>query len=79
MLGDILIFSRKGGNHVGTYVGENKNHFYVFGGNQSNTTNITLISKDRCIGVRRPVYKIQPESVKKYYFDIKGNVSTNEQ
>jgi uncharacterized protein (TIGR02594 family) len=66
MLGDTLVFSRKGGGHVGYYVGEDELFFYVLGGNQSNSVNITKIAKSRCVGVRRAKWRIsQPENVRK--------------
>lgn len=80
ILGDILVFVRKGGGHVGLYVGEDVNYFYVLGGNQSDKVNITKIAKDRLHAVRRPKYKIaQPESCKKYFYNVNGEVSTNEE
>lgn len=79
-LGDVLIFSRKGGGHVGIYICEDSSFYYVLGGNQSDKVNIAKIAKNRCIGIRRPKYNIQPDSVKPYI--IKGldvKPSTNEQ
>jgi len=35
MLGDILVFVRQGGAHVGIYVGEDEDCYHVLGGNQS--------------------------------------------
>lgn len=52
--GAILIFSRKGGGHVGFYVGENQTHYFVLGGNQSNSVNISKIAKERCAAIRWP-------------------------
>ena len=34
-LGDVLVFKRKGGGHVGLYVGHDASAFHVLGGNQS--------------------------------------------
>jgi uncharacterized protein (TIGR02594 family) len=34
-LGDVLVFVRNGGGHVGLYVGEDASAFHVLGGNQS--------------------------------------------
>lgn len=80
VLGDILVFVRKGGGHVGLYVGEDVNNFYVLGGNQSDKVNITKIAKNRLHAVRRPKYRIaQPESAKKYFYSVNGEVSTNEE
>ena len=58
VLGDTLIFSRKGGGHVGTYVGESTDSFFVLGGNQSDKVNITRILKNRLFAIRRPLYSI---------------------
>lgn len=78
-LGDILVFVREGGGHVGFYVGEDKDCYHVLGGNQSNEVNIVRILKSRCIGVRRCAWKIaQPEAVKKITYLGGGKISTNE-
>jgi len=77
-LGDILVFERGSGGHVGFYVGEDSTYFHVLGGNQSNQVCITLIKKSRLLAARRPPYKIQPAAVKPYRLTIKGTVSTNE-
>ncbi len=80
MLGDTLIFGRQGGGHVGYYVGEDATHFAVYGGNQSNMTNITWIDKKRLMGVRRAKWKVQqPVGVKKIFLTRDGEpVSQNE-
>jgi uncharacterized protein (TIGR02594 family) len=46
-LGCVLVFVRQGGGHVGFYVGEDKTHYHVLGGNQGNAVSITRIAKDR--------------------------------
>jgi hypothetical protein len=48
------VFSRKGGGHVGFYVGEDKTYFHVLGGNQSNAVNVMRIAKARCVAIRWP-------------------------
>lgn len=78
MLGDVLVFTRTGGGHVGLYVGEDKECYHVAGGNQSNQFNVTRIAKNRLSGIRRPIYKVQPKSVKKYVLSASGVVSKNE-
>lgn len=79
MLGDILVFKRTGGGHVGIYVGEDKNNYYVLGGNQGDKVCIAKIAKNRIFAIRRPIYSIaQPESVKQYFVSGEGAVSTNE-
>jgi len=79
MLGDVLVFSRDTGGHVGVYVGESKTHYHVLGGNQSNQVSIVLIAKNRLIASRRPAYNVQPLNVRKIVIDSTGTiVSTNE-
>lgn len=78
MLGDILVFVRNGGGHVAIYIGEDKEYYHVIGGNQSDSVNITRISKERCVAIRRPIYKQQPLSVKRYFVSPNGLISTNE-
>lgn len=78
MLGDILVFKRGSGGHVGVYVTEDEKCFHVLGGNQSDAVTIARIEKSRCIGIRRPKYHNQPTSVKKYIVAASGKVSTNE-
>jgi uncharacterized protein (TIGR02594 family) len=78
-LGDVLVFSRTGGGHVGFYVGENASHYYVLGGNQGNCVCIVLIDKARCIAVRRsPFAHGQPAAVRPIWRNAGGVVSTNE-
>lgn len=78
-LGDVLVFVRDGGGHVGFYVGEDATAFHVLGGNQSDAVTITRILKSRCIAVRRPVWRVgQPLGVTKRWLKATGAVSTNE-
>lgn len=55
-VGAILVFTRKGGGHVGFYVGEDRTHYHVLGGNQNNAVSITRIEKERLVagGIRWP-------------------------
>ena len=77
-LGDVLVFSRNGGGHVGFYVGEDTTHYHVLGGNQSDSVNIARIAKNRLFGVRRAEYNNKPKGVIKVILDADGAVSTNE-
>ncbi len=78
-LGDILVFSRGTGGHVGFYVGEDKEAYHVLGGNQSNMVNVTRILKTRLLAIRRCPWKIaEPKEVKKIMLDAKGQISKNE-
>lgn len=52
--GAIAVFGRDGGGHVGFLVGEDTDDWYVLGGNQSNSINITRIVKTRALGFRWP-------------------------
>lgn len=79
MLGDVLVFIRKGGGHVGIYAGEDDTHFHVLGGNQSDCVCVTRLEKKRIYAIRRPAYNVQPTSVKKVKLAGAGAVSANEQ
>ena len=52
--GAILVFARKGGGHVGFYLGEDPESYHVLGGNQDNSVSVMRISKARCIAIRWP-------------------------
>ncbi len=77
--GDILVFTRPGGGHVGFYVGENDKAFLVYGGNQSNAVGLAWVAKDRLFAARRPHWKsAQPINVRKIYLSETGELSKNE-
>lgn len=78
MLGDVLVFSRKGGGHVGLYVGEDKTHFYVLGGNQGNQVNVIKIARSRLAGIRRPPYNNPPRNIRRIYLVVNEKTSNNE-
>ena len=79
MLGDVLVFSRGSGGHVGFYVGEDAKAYHVLGGNQGDQVSVVRIDKKRCIGIRRTTWtKAQPQEVIQVFLDAKGNLSTNE-
>jgi uncharacterized protein (TIGR02594 family) len=78
-LGDVLSFIRKGGGHVGTYVGEDASNYHVLGFNQSNGCTITRIAKERCTAVRRPEWSIAPPPNRRPVFlSATGPISSNE-
>lgn len=77
-LGDVLTFTRKGGGHVGLYVGEDQNAYHVLGGNQGDAVSFTRIGKERLHRVRRPPYKVMPASAQPIILGANGPVSTNE-
>lgn len=78
--GAILVFWRgsKSGwqGHVGFYVGEDDNYYYVFGGNQSDSVSVTKIAKGRLLGARAP--KSVPFTPVKVHMSMTGQASTNE-
>ncbi len=79
MLGDILTFTRSGGGHVGIYIGEDKTHFHVLGGNQNNEVSIVRIDKRRLSQCRRTKWKVGiPQNVRKVFLDSTGIVTDNE-
>jgi len=53
--GAVLVFERPGGGHVGFYVGEDKTHYHVLGGNQGDRVSIMRLEKSRCIARRWPI------------------------
>ncbi|RMB51741.1 uncharacterized protein (TIGR02594 family) [Sphingomonas sp. PP-CE-3A-406] len=53
--GAVLVFERTGGGHVGFYVGEDKTHYHVLGGNQGDRVSIMRLEKPRCVARRWPV------------------------
>lgn len=78
-LADVLIFQRSGGGHVGFYVAEDENYFHVLGGNQSDSVNITRISKNRLVSARQCEWKIaKPSNIRPIILQAYGNVSHNE-
>ena len=77
-LGDVLVFQRPGGGHVGLYVGEDATSYHVLGGNQGDAVSIKRVLKSRCIAVRR-LYKIgPPPNVRQVMISASGAVSKNE-
>ena len=79
MLGDVLVFSRDGGGHVGFYIGEDADCYHVLGGNQGDMVKIARIKKDRCIAIRRSTWSIkQPDNVRVIQLSATGTVSQNE-
>lgn len=78
-LGCVLVFSRRGGGHVGLYVGEDDNYYHVLGGNQKDSVSFTRISKDRLSGSRECPWKYRkPDGIRKVKLDSQGIISYNE-
>lgn len=79
MLGDVLVFMRPDGFHVGLYVGEDSTAYHVLGGNQGDSVDIARIAQARLVCCRRPVYSIgQPANVRRVFLAPTGMLSLNE-
>ena len=78
--GAVMVFSRKGGGHVGLYVSEDKNYYHILGGNQSNSVNVTKVAKNRFLGARWPkeFASLYEKNNKRVYKTFDGKVSINE-
>ena len=63
-LGDVLVFVRPEGGHVGLYVGEDETHYHVLGGNQGDAVKIVRVEKARCRAVRRLYAVAKPGNVR---------------
>ena len=63
-LGDVLVFVRPSGGHVGLYVGEDKTHYHVLGGNQGDAVKIVRVEKARCRAIRRLYAVAKPGNVR---------------
>lgn len=77
-LGDVLVFNRPGGHHVGNYVAEDETAFHVLGGNEGDQVGIVRELKSRLVACRRPPYQLLPANVRPYRVASTGALSTNE-
>lgn len=78
MLGDVLVFCRGSGGHVGLYVAEDGECYHVLGGNQGDAVSIVRIARPRLIAARR-FYKAEiPANVRVIVLSGDGKVSVNE-
>lgn len=77
-LGDVLVFKREGGGHVGFYVGQDATAYHVLAGNQGDAVTIARILKSRLYAARRPAYTVKPAGVRPYMLAPGGPLSTNE-
>ena len=79
VVGCIVVFSRKGGGHVGFVVGKNRNgNLMVLGGNQGDAVAISAFDKNRVVGYRWPSDAMIPISVDLPLITIAGKLSENE-
>lgn len=74
--GDILIFQRPEGGHIGFYNGQTNDTFNVLGGNQGDSVSLVNIAKSRLVKCLRPNYiSFKPFPV---ILASNGKISTNE-
>lgn len=78
MLGDVLVFRRQQGGHVGLYLAEDEAAYHVLGGNQGDCVSIARVARHRLLDARRPAYTAMPPSVRAFHVDAAGSLSTNE-
>lgn len=78
-LGNVLVFSRKGGGHVGVYVAEDATAYHVLGGNQGDIVSIKRVAKSRLIAARECPWRIsKPANIRGIKMTAAGPLSLNE-
>jgi uncharacterized protein (TIGR02594 family) len=75
--GCVMTFRRPEGAHVGLYLGERADAYYILGANQSNSVSVTWIAKDRLTSMRWPMGL--PAHEGRVLLNAAGAVSVNEQ
>lgn len=76
-VGDVGVFTRVGGGHVGFLVGQDPECYHVLGGNQGDRVSFTRIARHRLYAVTRPPYKtLVPKKLPR--LNPSGGVSSNE-
>lgn len=79
--GAVMVFWRSslasGKGHVGFYFAEDGDTYHVLGGNQSNSVNVTRVSKDRFLAARWPLTAMEATG-EIVVGDASGAISTNE-
>jgi len=79
VVGCVVVFSRKGGGHVGFVVGKNRNgNLMVLGGNQGDAVAISAFDKSRVVGYRWPSDAMIPINVDLPLINSNGKLSENE-
>lgn len=76
-LGDVLVFSRSGGGHVGLYVAEDEFAYYTLGGNQGDAVSIARVSKRNFVGARRFYAVGVPANVRAVWIGASGALEKN--
>lgn len=80
MLGDVGVWKRTGGGHVGQIIGyDNQGFYHVLGFNQSDECNIVRKPIAGIVAVRRAPWRMaQPPNVRRIELAATGNVSVKE-
>ena len=73
-MGDIAVFTRSGGGHVGIVIAVSKDGKYIatLGGNQDNQVNIKLQPVANLYSVRRPRYNVAPKAARNFRISSTG-------
>lgn len=77
-LGDVLVFTRPSGGHVGLYVGEDVDCWHCLGGNTADSVSIARLRRERLVACRRPAYHVAPAGVRPVRLSPTGTVSEDE-
>lgn len=77
-LGDVLVFVRPSGGHVGLYVGEDASAYHVLGGNQGDAVTISRVAKARLRACRAWFRRNAPANVRPIILASDGSLSENE-
>lgn len=77
-LGDVLVFVRPGGGHVGLCVGDDNAAYHVLGGNESDQVMIERIHKLRLHAARR-LYNVVPANVRRIRLASTGTALSNDE
>lgn len=80
-IGNILVFNRARGGHVGFYVGEDKYYYHVLGGNQGDAVKVARIEKKRLCenGIREIPWKVaKPKGAVRKFLTPDGEVTHDE-
>lgn len=80
MLGDVGVWRRQGGGHVGIIVAyDDQGYYHVLGFNQSDQCNIARKPIDGIVAVRRPHWRIaQPPNIRRVKVGAAGIISVKE-
>ena len=84
MLGDVLTFKRDKGGHVAIYVGEDRTHYHILGGNQRDE--VCIVRKPKLENGRPTLYSAnrtkwkiaQPENIRRVFLSNSGIMAGSE-